>query len=366
VNRPLSIVHTESSMGWGGQELRILSEARGMIRRGHTVRLICPPGSRILAEAPAWEIPVFALPIEKKRLVGLKCMYEWLRLERCHVVSTHSSTDSWLAAVALLALGRPCPMVRTRHISAPVSRTALTRWLYTRATARIVTTGEALREQLVSRNGYRADRIESVPTGMDAERFRPGDRAAARAALGLPPAAPLIGIVATLRSWKGHRYLVEAMRGLPDAAQLVMVGDGPQRPALEALVDKLGLRARVRFAGDQKDVLPWLHALDLFVLPSYANEGVPQALIQAMMAGLPCITTHVGSIAELAVHGKTALVVSPKDVKALRAAIERLMNDRTLQAALGTAAREHVKDAYSYERMLDRMEKVYREVSGRP
>ncbi len=366
MNRPLSILHTESSMGWGGQELRILSEARGMIRRGHAVRLVCAPGSRILAEAPAWEVPAFALPIAKKRAVGLKCMFEWLKLERCHVVCTHSSTDAWLAAVALLALGRPCPMVRTRHISAPVSRGLLTRWLYTRATTRIVTTGEALREQLVSRNGYRADRIESIPTGIDAERFRPGDRAAARAALGLPADAPLVGIVATLRSWKGHRHLVEAMRGLPERAQLVMVGDGPQRAALEALVGKLELRSRVRFAGDQKDVLPWLHALDLFVLPSYANEGVPQALIQAMMAGLPCVTTHVGSIAELAIHEKTALVVPPQDVAALRASVARLMDDPALRAALGAAAREHVKEAYSYDRMLDRMEKVYRLVSGRP
>jgi glycosyltransferase involved in cell wall biosynthesis len=311
-------------------------------------------------------VPAYALPIAKKRLVGLKCMFEWLKLDRCHVVSTHSSTDAWLTGVALLALGRPCPMVRTRHISAPVPTNALTRWLYTKATAHIVTTGEALREQLIRRNGYRADRIESIPTGIDAKRFAPGDRAAARAALGLPVDATLVGIVATLRSWKGHRHLVEAMRGLPEHVQLVMVGDGPQRAALEALVDRTGQRARVRFAGDQKDVLPWLRALDVFVLPSYANEGVPQALIQAMMTGLPCITTHVGSIAELAVHERTALVTKPEDPPSLRAAIERLLGDASLRARLGAAAREHVREAYSYEVMLDRMERVYRLVTGRP
>lgn len=363
----LRILHTESSLGWGGQEIRILSEARGMIARGHEVRVVGAVGSRIVEEAPAWGVPAFALPIGKKRLVGLKCMLEWLRQERrAHVVSTHSSTDAWLAAVALFALGRPIPMVRTRHISAPVRRGALTWWLYTRATARIVTTGEALKKELVERNGFRADRIDSIPTGIDAARFRPGDRAAARAALGLPPAVPLVGIVATLRSWKGHRHLVEAMRGLPAQAELVIVGDGPQRAALEAQVERLGLRARVRFAGNQADVLPWLQALDVFVLPSYANEGVPQALVQAMLVGLPCVTTHVGSIAELAIPERTAVVVPPQEVEALHAAIQRILGDPALGSALGQAARAHCAEKYSYERMLDEMERVYREVSGRP
>lgn len=364
--RALSILHTESSLGWGGQEIRILSEARGMIARGHEVRLLGALGSRIVEEAPAWGVPAFALPIAKKRLVGLKCMVEWMKLERCHVVSTHSSTDAWLVAASIFILRRSRPIVRTRHISAPVSRNALTRWLYTRATTRIVTTGEALRRELVERNGFRADRIVSIPTGIDATRFVPGDRAAARAALGLPQEAPLVGIVATLRSWKGHRHLVEAVARLPDPIHLVIVGEGPQRAALESLVDKLGMRARTRFAGNQRNVLPWLQALDVFVLPSYANEGVPQALVQAMMVGLPCITTHVGSIAELAIHEKTALVVPPRDVDALASSIMKLLSEPQWRERLGKEARGHCVETYSYEGMLDAMEKVYREVSGRP
>jgi glycosyltransferase involved in cell wall biosynthesis len=365
VLKPLSILHTESSLGWGGQEIRILSEAQGMIGRGHQVRLICAPDSRILSEAPAWKVPVFALPIAKKRLVGLKCMFEWLKNERCHVVSTHSSTDTWLSAVALLALGKPCSLVRTRHISAPVPRNLLTRWLYTRATARIVTTGEALKRELVERNGYPESRIESVPTGVDAGRYVPGDRAMAREKLGLPASATLIGIVATLRSWKGHRYLVEAFADLPEQAMLVIVGDGPQREALEALVRKLKLEARVRFAGNQRDVVPWLQALDIFALPSYANEGVPQGLVQAMLTSLPCVTTHVGSIAELAIDGRTALVVKPEDVQSLRQALQNLFENKILRKDLGDAARKHCAEGFSYEKMLDRMEAVYRRVSGR-
>ena len=348
----LAIVHTESSLGWGGQELRILAEAQGLARRGHELTLLCPPEARICNEAPAWGLRTVALPLGAKRPAGVLALRRWLREHRCDVLSTHSSTDSWLGALA--TVGKRIPIVRTRHISAPVPRNTLTRWLYGRAT-HIVTAGEALKRDLVERTGAPPERIDSVPTGADPERYRPGDKHAARAQLGLPGEATLIGIVATLRSWKGHRYLLDA---LPAGASLVIVGDGPQRGALGTQAASFG--ERVRFTGNQRDVVPWLQALDIFALPSYANEGVPQALLQAMLAGLPCVTTNVGSISELAIDGVTALVVPPKDVRALRAALERLISDDTLRRRLGEAARQHCVQQFSYERMLDRMEAIYR------
>src|SRR5687767_8225749 len=355
----MHIVHTEASLGWGGQEIRILSESQGLIARGHEVRLLCPAEARIYREAPRWRVPATALPIGRKRPLGVKVLYEWLKRNRCDVVCTHSSTDSWLAAFALLALGRPVSTVRLRHISAPVPKNAPTRWLYTRATARIVTTGEVLKKELIERNGFPAARIDSVPTGVDATRYRPGERSAARAALKLPQDRVLVGIVATLRDWKGHEYLIE---GLPENVHLVIVGDGPRREILEAFTKKLAIEGRIVFAGDQADVVPWLQALDIFVLPSFANEGVPQALIQAMMTGLPCVTTHAGSIAELARDGETALVVPTKDSTAIREALERLLADESLRKRLGEAARKHAAANFSYDRMLDRMEAIYRQV----
>jgi glycosyltransferase involved in cell wall biosynthesis len=351
----LKIVHTESSLGWGGQEIRVLSESRGLIRRGHEVKLVCPPEARIYNEAANWQVPVVAAPIARKRPLGVKALYAWLKANPCNLVVTHSSTDAWLSALALLALGRPTPMLRIRHISAPVPRNAPTRWLYTRATARIVTTGEALKRQLVERNGFPAQRIDSVPTGIDTARFRPGERSAALAAVGLPQDRKIVGIVATLRSWKGHRFLIEA---LPQGALLVIVGDGPMRPVLEKLAGP-----EVRFVGNKSDVVPWLQSFDVFALPSYANEGVPQALVQAMLVGLPCVTTSVGAIPELARHDDTALVVPAEDPAALRAALERLLRDQALRQRLGAAARRHAAENFSQERMLERMEEIYRQVS---
>jgi glycosyltransferase involved in cell wall biosynthesis len=360
----MRIVHTESSLGWGGQEIRILSESQGLMSRGHELRVICPREARIHDEAGRRGVPVTALPIGRKNAHGVLAMRGWLLANACDVVNTHSSTDSWLAAIAAKAVKVPPALVRTRHISAAVPDNAPTRWLYQRAAKRIVTTGESIRRALIEVNGYLPDSIVSIPTGIDSRRFRPGERLAARRVLGLPEELTLVAIVATLRSWKGHRYLLEALAGLPAAIGLAVVGDGPQRAAIEKLVDTLGVRERVWLAGNQDDVLPWLHAADVFALPSYANEGVPQALVQAMMTGLACVTTGAGSIGELAEHEKTALVVPGQDPVALREAVARLAGDPTLRARLGKAAREFCVARYAYETMLDRMEAVYRDAGA--
>jgi glycosyltransferase involved in cell wall biosynthesis len=235
--RPLRIAHTEASTGWGGQEIRILTEAAGLRARGHDVVLLAARDARILDEAPRFRVPAVALPIGRKRPAGLRAMTRALRDGGYDVVNTHSSTDTWLAALACAWLrrrGKPAPvLVRTRHVSVPVPNDAATRWLYRRATRTTVTTGEALRERLVRDNGLDPDRVTSVPTGIDAARFGAISRADARAALGMPADVPLVGIVATLRSWKGHRHLVDALARMRHGdARLVIVGDGPQRAAL--------------------------------------------------------------------------------------------------------------------------------------
>ena len=362
---PLAIAHTESSLGWGGQEIRTLTEAGGFIGRGHRVTLYAAPGSRIAAEAPRFGVPVAVLPIGRKRPAGVRSLVAALRRHPVDVVNAHSSTDAWLAALACAWLARTrgtAPvLVRTRHVSIPVPRDYATRWLYRTATARVVTTGAALGEQLIRDNGLDAARVDSVPTGIDTATFAPLSRAAARRELGLPDAAPLAGIVATLRSWKGHRYLVDAMPRLRRRdARLVIVGDGPQRGALEAQVAQLGLGERVLFAGQRTDVACWLAALDVFVLPSYANEGVPQALLQAMLVGVPCVTTDAGAIPEIARHGETACIVPREDAAALAAAIDGVLDDPAASAAIAERARAFVLPRFGIDTMLDRMETVFR------
>jgi glycosyltransferase involved in cell wall biosynthesis len=360
----MRILHTEASLGWGGQEIRILTEAAGMIGRGHAVELACPREARIFAEAPRFGVPATALPIDRKRLRGLAALRRFINTRPIDVINVHSSTDSWLSAIACRSMPHPPALVRTRHISTLVPRNAMTRWLYARASAEIVTTGEAIRAQLLRDLGVDPARATSIPTGIDTRRFAPADKLAARRSLDLPQDVPLIGIIATLRSWKGHRYLVEAIQLLAHKhAQLIIVGDGPQRLALERQILDLGLARRVRLAGNQHDVAPWLAALDVFALPSYANEGVPQALLQAMLVGIPSVTTHAGAISEVAIDDVTALVVPKEHAVALAGAIDRLLSDTALGKRLAATARQRTLEKFTLDVMLDRMEKVFRRAS---
>jgi len=363
--RPLRILHTESSLGWGGQEIRVLTEARGVGRLGHEVLLAAPGEARIFGEAERHGVRVLALPIARKRLSAISALRAFLAQHGFDVVNTHSSTDSWVTALACAMLPRAPAIVRTRHISAPTPRNAPTRWLYTRACRRVVTTGERLRAQVIAETGADPARVVSIPTGIDLARFRPGDRGAARAGLGLPAGRKIIGIVATLRSWKGHVHLLRAVAGMrsPEAL-LVIVGDGPQRPALEALAAELALAERVRFVGNQADVAPWMQAFDLFCLPSYANEGVPQALMQAMACALPVVTTPVGSIEEIVADGESGILVPPQDVERLRAALESLLDDAPRREALGRRARESAAARFGEERMVERMIAIFREAAA--
>jgi len=359
----LRILHTESSLGWGGQEIRVLTEARGVARLGNAVTLAAPAESCIFGEAKSYGVEALAVPIGRKSIGGLLAMTALLRRRDFDVINTHSSTDSWLAALATLSLRRAPPIVRTRHISAPLHRNLATRWLYRSSCERIVTTGEQLRLQMIEETGADPGRVVSIPTGIDLARFRPGEVREARASLGLDPEGAIVGIVATLRSWKGHRYLFEAFAALADkSARLVVVGDGPQREALEALAGELGIAARVRFAGNQSDVVPWMQAFDVFCLPSYANEGVPQALMQAMACRLPVITTPIGSIGEIVTDGETGRMVKPEDARALGAALAELLGDAALRSRLARNARDSALQRFSEERMVERMLDLFRSV----
>lgn len=360
MTQALRIVHTESSCGWGGQEIRILTEATGMMERGHQLHILCVDGSNIHREAVKRGIPVTGLPIGRKNIAGLRAIRRWLHDNPVDVVNTHSSTDSWLVALARLGLKKRIPVVRTRHISALIPQNWATRWLYTKGCDFVVTTGERLREYVVERTHLAAEKTLSVPTGIDAQRFVSGDRHTARQALKLPEHRIIIGIVATIRTWKGHAYLVEALAKLKQTnVELLIVGDGPNQANVQRVVDEHQLNDRVRFVGQQENVVPWLQAMDIFVLPSYANEGVPQSLIQAMMCGIPVISTNVGSITELVVDQSTGVIVPPKNADDLAAAIQLLLANPQQREQLAIAGQQSVLSNFSLDIMIRKMETVF-------
>lgn len=355
----MKILHTEASCGWGGQEIRILEEARGLIQRGHEVSLACPSEARIREEADRYGVPAVSLPIGRKNLGGLMVMRQHIAQTRPDVINTHSSTDSWLAAIACTTLVGAPPIVRTRHISSPIPSNASSRWLYQRATSVIVTTGEALREQLISCNGFDAARIVSVTTGMDSRRYTPGDRKEARRILGLPDTGFLYGIVATLRFQKGHAELLHAFAEQDDTTcHLAIVGDGPMMESITHTIDDLGLTGRVHLPGNQHEILPWYRSFDVFVLPTHA-EGMPQSLMQAMLCGLPVITTPVGSIPQVVVDGQHGILVTPMNTTELSGAMRRVRQDPHLRERLGQAGRKVALERFDSDNMLDAMEAIF-------
>ena len=344
----LHIVHTESSLGWGGQEIRILTEARGMAARGHDLTLIAPPESPILRNSDHFGVKGIPLPIARKSLRGLFALKRWFSKNRPDVVNTHSSTDSWLTALSCQA-----PIVRTRHISAPVGANPWNRWLYGSAARRVVTTGESLRSQLIKNLHLPGQHVVSIPTGIDLKRFTH----AKKAQLGIPGGAFVFGIVAALRSWKGHQFLLDAFSGISSRGNffLLIVGDGPQRPFIEKRI----AGDRIHLLGQREDVPELMAAMDCFVLPSYANEGVPQAVMQAMAMGLPVISTRVGAIDEAVVEGVTGVFVPPKDSQALAAAMLDISFSAEKQTSFGRAGRKVAEQKFSIEKMLDAMEQVF-------
>lgn len=360
VSSPMRILHTEASLGWGGQEIRILTEAMEFSARGHAVHLVCDPRSDIFSAARTYGLECSTIPM-KKSLAGWRAMRATMRRFRPDVINTHSSIDHWLAATGRIGVGLSPAIVRTRHVSAPVSRNRATRWLYNSGAETVMTTSDAIVEELTTDGFLPTSRTASVPTGIDTKRYAPGDGSAARAALGLPADKFLFGIVATLRSWKGHDYLLSALARMADPEiMLVMVGDGPREDHLRRRIEELGLGERVVMAGRQAAVTPWLQAFDAFVLPSYANEGVPQALLQAMACSLPVVSTPVGGIPELTGGLAGVSLVPPKDEDGLASAMRELVLSRPAAGDLD-ALRRRVEERYSLAIMVEKAERSFRQ-----
>jgi glycosyltransferase involved in cell wall biosynthesis len=266
--------------------------------------------------------------------------------------------------MAVKTLARPPLWVRTRHLSTPVTNNWPTRRLY-QAPGAIITTGLVTKELLAHRLSVPRSRIFSIPTGVSLAEFAPRQAdPEGRARLRIPEGAFIFGTVAVLRSWKGHLYLLEALsrlvrEGVP--AYLVLVGEGPYRVVIEEKIAALKLQERVRFTGYQDEVAPYFAMMDAVVLASYANEGVPQALLQALAMARPVIGTQVGGIPEVIMPGKTGLLVPPRDPAAMAQAMRQVMEDPAMAQALGHRGREMVVEKFSREQMALAVEAVYDE-----
>ena len=356
-----TVLHTESSRGLGGQEIRTLHEARWTGERGWRVVLACQADGRLLERARDAGLEVVALsmkaPWDARAIARLVAL---IKRERVDIVHTHSSIDAWIGGVA--ARSARVPVVRTRHVSIPIRRS----WnpVYTWLADRVITSGEAIR-RLVMNAGASPERVVAIPAGVDLDGFPFGRRSKAVAdALGVSP--PVIGSVAMFRGSKGHAHLIEALavvRRRYPGATLLLVGDGIRRAWVEGLARDAGLAEAVVFTGFRSDVAALLGAMDCFALASTRTEGVPQSLLQAFAAGVPVVASDIGGIAEVVADGATGVLVKATAVD-LAQGIERVLDDPDAAARRAIAARAMVEERFSHASMLTRLLDLYVEVLG--
>lgn len=359
----IKVLHTESSIGWGGQELRTVAEMKAASLAGYAPILVCDSQSQFLERSGLESTSVIKRNINRKSLASLFRMMSVLRSIKPSLIISHSSTDSWLVAIARLLLCSPIPWIRMRHVSARVDVNPLTRWMY-KSSNIIVTTSDEISAEIQKSIKLPEYRVISVPTGVDQRMFAPGSTDAqrdARSKLGLSSSEFVIAMVATLRSWKGHRFMIEALRGFPEI-KLVIAGDGPQRQNLGDLADRYGLAKQIIFTGYLADPRPVLQAADCFIQPSTGNEGVSQSLLQAMAMELPVIVSDIGGLNQAVKNEFSGLLVAPGSVKQLVSAINLIKNDSVLRTRLGQNARKIVLSSHSLEQMWSRMNSLYKRV----
>ncbi len=390
----LTILHTESSKGWGGQEIRIIQESLGMIKRGHKVYIAAPEDSMIFSKAKSNDIVVFPMSFNKKNPLNVMRLATLIKERRIDIVNTHSSSDSWVATIAAKLSGLKPLILRTRHLSTPIGRNPLSRLIYNILPDAVITTGEEIGQRMIEHNKFNGEKISSIPTGVDMERFNP---AKVKPVFQLknhtvnkviPPYPPLvkggwgdlsegeeglkkyfsIGMVSVLRSWKGHRYFIEAVpaisNAIPDSV-FYIVGDGPQFQNIKDMVKEFSLESKVFMLGHRDDIPEILASLDVIVHPSYANEGVPQSILQAMAMERPVVASDAGAIKEIVIDKETGFLIEPKNPGQLSEKVIELYRNPELRVKFGKAGRRLVEKNYSMEAMLDKVESLYERLLNR-
>jgi len=357
----------------GGIENHIKVLAEAQAARGHDVSVLAAhPGTRTtldtiggvrLIRVARWGT-IASTPISP----GLFRWTARLAPDITHLHFPHPPGE-----VAHLFFGRAKRMVITYH--SDIVRQRILRVLYRpllwrvlRRADRLIATSPTYIESSPYLNHFR-EKCAVVPIGTDLERFDRVDpervTALRQRLLGPASSCPILLFVGRLRYYKGINDLLHALPQVPDA-HLLIVGDGPMREPWEQLAHDLNVAGRVTFAGQMGDAdLPACYKLgDVFVLPANARaEAFGTVLVEAMAAGLPVISTEVGSgTSWVNLHEATGLIVPARNATALADAANRLLSDPVRRAAMACAARDRAHAEFSQAAMIERVEQVYRTV----
>lgn len=230
-----------------------------------------------------------------------------------------------------------------------------------------IAVAEVQKRQLVEREGLPEENVRVIYNGVDTRAFRPpgaGERAAVRRTFGLSEADVVLMSVGSLKPVKGIDLLLRSVAPVMRThaqAELVVVGDGPDRGALQLLARELDIADRVQFVGLRADVDALLRAADALVLSS-RSEALPTVLLEAMATGLPIVATNVGGVPEIVNAERSGLLVAPEDAAALASALARVVADEALRRTMGTRGREIVESRFRIESMCEKRMALFEEL----
>jgi glycosyltransferase involved in cell wall biosynthesis len=356
----MRIVHVVQGLGIGGQERLVVHLSRELAARGHDPAIVSLSlGGRVRAEAAG--VPVYDAPRRSgadpalvARLVAL------LAKLRADVVHTHNPAPL-LHAIPAALIAKVPRRIHTKHGANLYGRSAL--WAARLAVhglhALVAVSAEtAAVARWKERVPLRLLRV--VPNGIPLHAYAPdaSARQRARAELGIPSAAFVVGSVGRLAPEKDYPLLVRALTPmLGEGVRLVLVGEGEGRSAIERAIapEKAPF---VTITGARTDVATLLAAFDVFALSS-RTEGLPLAVPEAMCTALPVVATAVGGLPS-SVPPDCGVLVPPGDEDSLRRAVAGLAGDRARAAAMGRSARRHALARFSLDRVTDAYEAVYR------
>jgi glycosyltransferase involved in cell wall biosynthesis len=373
----MRVAHLLTSGDVAGGQAVALRLARAARAAGHDAQLFSPTEGPATAEARRGGLPVSLVDVRRTyRLGGAVRLARLLRRHRVDVLHTH-------VHVAAAVLGRTAAraagaaVVSHLHIenhfrSSRVARAPLVALdnATARLCARILVVCDATRLSF-ERQGFPPALMETIYNGVDADALASSPEVGLHEEFALPPDALVLGHVGRLAPVKGQRELIEALARLrPRHPRLhaVLMGEdleagGAFRLELERLVASLGLGDAVHLAGFRPDAAAALREVDALVLPSWI-EGLPLTVLEAMAQARPVVATAVGGTAEAVIDGETGLLVPPRDVDALTAALDRLLSDTVLRRRLGEAGRARVRKQFAATAMERRVLEVYDEVAG--
>lgn len=349
---------TELSTGGAQTALRCLLEGLNRDRFSPTVACLYNGDGAVAQDIRAMGVQVFDARMRHKIDLGaLLRLYRWIRLVRPTILHTSLFHANLSGRILGRLAGVPVVVCSERTMAMESEwRYRFNRW--TIGLVDCVTTVSAnVRSFCTSHIGLPADKLVVIYNGVELPSAPLASTIEVRAELGLPPGGLVIGAVSRLDPVKGVSVLVEALAQV-DEVYLAVIGDGPERAPLASLAGSLGVANRIRWTGHRRDVSHCLPAFDLFVQPSL-HEGLPNAVLEAMAAGLPVVATAVGGTPEVVVDGVTGILVPPRDPDALAEAIACLLRDPDLRCKMGQMGQERVAQSFTVERMVEQTERLY-------